>query len=134
MATPSLRKRPSRAIIFALIRRRADDEKTPSKVRQDKSRFGEEHTIVGPYVQAPFESPEDVHLLDRCVIRWSHVVHGERAQCELHDNGPVVPVGNHRQDVPSVRIGGRDDAHLQDVDPDKVPASQSFQASFIFNV
>ena len=35
--------------------------------------------------------------------------------------GPVVPIGNHRKDVPSVRFGGRDDAHLQDVDlrPDK---------------
>ena len=53
---------------------------------------GEEHTIVGPHVQALFESPEDVHLLDRRAIRWSQVVHGERAQCELHDNGPVVPL------------------------------------------
>ena len=65
-------------------------------------------------------------------------MHGERAQCELHHNGPVVPIGNHRQDVPSVRLGGRDDAHLQDVDlrPDKgagqLPASreETFQASF----
>ena len=32
---PVLRKRPSGAIIFTLIRRRADDEKTPSKVRQE---------------------------------------------------------------------------------------------------
>ena len=46
---------------------------------------GEEHTIVGPYVQAPFESPEDVHSLDRRVIRRSQVVHGERGQCDLHD-------------------------------------------------
>ena len=93
---------------------------------------------MGPCVQAPFKSPEDVHLLDRRVIRRSQVVHGERAQCELHDNGPVVPIGNHRQDVPSVRFGGRDDAHLQGVDlrPDKgarqLPASreETFQASF----
>ena len=35
MAAPSLRKRPSSVIIFALIRRRADDEKTPSKARQE---------------------------------------------------------------------------------------------------
>ena len=35
---------------------------------------GEEHTIVGPHVQAPFESPEDVHLLDRREIRWSQIV------------------------------------------------------------
>ena len=84
------------------------------------------------------ESPEDVHLLDQRVIRWSQVVHGERAQSELHDDGPVVPIGNHRQDVPSVRFGGRDDAHLQDVDlrPEKgarqLPASreETFQASF----
>ena len=80
---------------------------------------GEQHTIVGPYVQAPFEGPEDVHLLDRSVTRWCQVVHGERAHSDLHDNGPVVPTGNHRQDVPSVR----DDACLQDVDlrPDKGP-------------
>ena len=39
------------------------------------------------------ESPEDVHLLDRRAIRWSQMEHGERAQCELHDNGPDVPVG-----------------------------------------
>ena len=98
---------------------------------------GEEHTIVGRYVQAPFGGPEDVHLLDRRVNRWSQVVHGERARCELHDNGPVVPIGNHRQDVPSARFGGRDDAHLQDVDlrPGKgacqLPASreETFQAS-----
>ena len=50
---------------------------------------GEEHTIVGPHVQAPFESPEDVHLLDRREICWSQVVDGERAQCELHV--PFVP-------------------------------------------
>ena len=45
---------------------------------------------------------------------------------------------NHRQDVPSVRFGGRDDACLQDVDlrPDEgarqLPASreETFQASF----
>ena len=98
---------------------------------------GEEHTIVARYVQAPFESPEGVHLLDRRVIRLSQVAHGERAQCELRGNGPVVPTGNHRQDVPSVRIGGRDDAHFQGVDlrPDngarQLPASreQRFQAS-----
>ena len=50
----------------------------------------------------------------------------------------VWPIGNHRQDVPSVRFGGRDDAHLQDVDlrPKKgarqVPASreETFQVSF----
>ena len=54
---------------------------------------GEEHTIVGPYVQAPFQGPEDVHLLDWRAIRSSQVVHGKRAQCELHDNGPVVPIG-----------------------------------------
>ena len=41
---------------------------------------GEEQTIVGPHVQAPFESPEDVHLLDRRVIRRSQVVHGERPE------------------------------------------------------
>ena len=41
---------------------------------------GEEHTIMGPYVQAPFKSPEDVHFLDRRVIRRSQVVHGERAK------------------------------------------------------
>ena len=34
VAAPSLRKRPSNATIFALVRRKADDEKTPSKVRQ----------------------------------------------------------------------------------------------------
>ena len=98
---------------------------------------GEGHTIVGPYVQAPFESREDVHLLDRRAIRWSQVVHGERAHSKLQDNGAVVPIGNHRQDVPSVRFGGRDDACLQDVDlrPDKgarqLPASreETFQAS-----
>ena len=39
-----------------------------------------------------------------------------RPMTELHDNGPVVPVGNHRQDVPSVRFGGHNDAHLQGVD------------------
>ena len=33
-----------------------------------------------------------------------------------------MPIGNHRQHVPSVRFGGRDDAHLQDVDL-KVPAN-----------
>ena len=58
----------------------------------------EDHTTVDPNVQAPFESFEDVHL-DRRVIRWSQVVHGERAHCELHHNGPVVPIGNHRQDA-----------------------------------
>ena len=71
------------------------------------------------------------------MIRRSQVAHGDRAQCELHDNGPVVPIGNHRQDVPSVRFGGPDDAHLQGVDlrPDKgasqLPASreETFQAS-----
>ena len=59
------------------------------------------------------------------------------AACELHDNGPVVPIGNHRQDVPSVRFGGRDDAHLQDVylradtGACQLPASheETFQAS-----
>ena len=104
---------------------------------------GEEHTIVGPHVQAPFESPEGVHLLDRRVIRWSQVVHGERAQCELHDDGHVVPILKNRQDVPPVRFGGRDDAHLQDVDFQNVdlrpnegarqlPASreETFQVSF----
>ena len=50
---------------------------------------GEEHTIVGPHVQAPFESPEGVHLLDRRVFRRSQVVHCKRAQCELRDYGPV---------------------------------------------
>ena len=35
VAAPSLRKRPSSTIIFALIRSRADDEKTPSTVRQE---------------------------------------------------------------------------------------------------
>ena len=35
VATHSLRKRPSSAIFFALIRRREDDEKTTSKVRQE---------------------------------------------------------------------------------------------------
>ena len=46
---------------------------------------GEEYTIVGPHVQAPFESREDVHLLDRRVIRWSQVVHGQRdiASCMI---------------------------------------------------
>ena len=52
-----------------------------------------------------------------------------------------MPIGNHRQDVPSVRFGGRDDARLQDVDlgPDKgarqLPASreETFQASFEVN-
>ena len=135
---PSFRKRPSSDSIFDLIRRGADDAKTPSKVRQEIPVAGEERTTVGPCVQAPFESPEDVHFLDRRVIRRSQVVHGERAQCELHDIGPVVPIGNHRQDVPSVRFGGRDDAHLQGVDlgPDKgarqLPASreETFQASF----
>ena len=120
-----------------MIRCRADDEK-PFEGPPGEPVVGEEHTIEGKCVQAPFESSEDVHLLDRRVIRWSHVVHGERAQCELHDNVPGVPIGNHRQDVPSVRFGGRDDAHLQDVDlqPDngarQLPAlrEDSFQASF----
>ena len=99
---------------------------------------GEEYTIVGPCVQAFFESPEDVHLLDRRVIRWPQVVRGERAQCQLHEDGPVVPIGNNRQDVPSVCFGGCNDAHLQEVDlrPDEgarqLPASreETFQASF----
>ena len=70
---------------------------------------GEEYTIAGPNVQAPPSTAQrKIHLLDRRAIRWSQVVHGKRAQCE--------PIGNHRQDVPSVRFGGRDDAHLQDVD------------------
>ena len=86
----------------------------------------------------PSRAQRMFHLLDRRVIRWSQVVHGERTQCELHDNGPVVPIGNHRQDVPSVRFGGRDDPHLQDVDlkPDKgarqllASREETFQASF----
>ena len=92
----SLRKRPSSAIIFALIRRGADDENTPSKVRQENP-----WQVESTPLQAPFQNPEDVHLLEGRVIRWSQVVDGERAQCELHDNGPVVPIGKHRQDVPS---------------------------------
>ena len=62
---------------------------------------GEEHTIVGPCVQATFESPEDVHLLDRREIRWSQIVHGERAQCELHDSGPVRMSTSGRIRVPA---------------------------------
>ena len=84
--------------IFALIIRGADDEKTHRRSAKRN------------------KSPEDVHLLDRRVFRSSQVVHSERAQCELHDNGPVVPIGNHSQDAPSVRFGGRDDDHSQDVD------------------
>ena len=62
---------------------------------------GEEHAIVDPCVQAPFQSPEDVHLLDRRVIRRSQVVHGERAQCELHDSGPVRMSTSSRIRVPA---------------------------------
>ena len=76
---------------------------------------GKEHTIVVPCVRIPLKSPEDVDVLDRRVIRWSQVVHSERAQCEMPDNRPVVPIGNHRQDVASVRFGGRDFSDLQDV-------------------
>ena len=62
----SLQKRPSSAIIFALSMRRADDEKT-LKVRQENLWLVKSIAIVDPCVQAPFESPEDVHLLDRRV-------------------------------------------------------------------
>ena len=60
---------------------------------------GKEHTVVGPHVRVHFMSPEDVVLLDRRAIRWSQVVHSDRARCELHDNGDVVPIGNRRQEV-----------------------------------
>ena len=48
--------------------------------------------------------------LDGRGIQFSQVGHSERTQCELRDSGPVVPIGNHRQDVPSVCFRGRDDA------------------------
>ena len=80
-----------------------------------ESMVGEEHAIVGPYVRVPLKSPEDVDLLDRRALRWSQVVHSKRAQREMPGDGPVVPIGNHRQDVASVRFGGRDFSDLQDV-------------------
>ena len=52
MAAPSFRKRPSSAIFFALIRRGADDEKTPFEGPPEEPVVGEGHTIVGPFVQA----------------------------------------------------------------------------------
>ena len=97
---------------------------------------GDEHTIVGRVCKPPSRAQS---LFTSSTSVYSDGLRlYERAQCEPHDNGPVVPIGNHRQDVPSVRFGGRDDAHLQDVDlrPDngarQLPASRekTFQASF----
>ena len=53
MAAPSLRKTPSNAIIFTLIRRGADDEKKTFEGPTGKPVVDEEYTIVGPYVQPP---------------------------------------------------------------------------------
>ena len=44
---------------------------------------GEEHTIVGPYVRVPLESPKGVHLLDRRVIRWLYTVSAPSASCMI---------------------------------------------------
>ena len=55
-------------------------EKTPFEGPPGEPMAGKEHTTVAPYVQAPFEGPEDVHLLDRRVIRSSQVLHSEDAR------------------------------------------------------
>ena len=108
VAAPSLRKRPSSDIIFALIRCRVHDEKTPLQRSARRTRGRVKSTPLWTRVCKPPSRAQRMFTSSTGVYSGGpHVVHGERAQCELHDNGPVVPIGNHRQDVPSVRFGGR---------------------------
>ena len=117
-ASPVLRKRTFQRHHFRLDTLQSGTTRKPRRRSARRNPWLVKSTpLWARTCKPPFESPRGCSPpLDWRAIRWSHFVHGERAQCELHDKGPVVPIRNHRQDVPSVRFGGRDDAHLQDFD------------------